>query len=258
MFDFYKVFSSSGPTGQSSNPVVAVAAGIAASIGALIALVGILGFVYWRHKKTKHPQVAMKDIEMAALNAYKGKALSCVTHLTLYFILSAVLSYSCPHCDKLDQQIKGKGYMIQKLPDKQLTNVYKEEISMSKSVPVIVCGHPDCKVSCSLLESSPIPENWNILQLYHNGDESPPQSNERLKVIDCTDLDEGIPTAEILEWLDSVSRRGSITSTDGRLLELGKDVKTLVDRTEEILEKQDQANTSLSALRKCILMTCYS
>lgn len=68
----------------------------------------------------------MKDMEMIEFSAYKGRALSCVNHLTLYFILSAVLSYSCPHCDKFDQWTKDNGYTIQKLPNKQLTDVHKE------------------------------------------------------------------------------------------------------------------------------------
>ena len=157
-----------------------------------------------------------------------------------------MLSYSCPHCDKLDQQIKDKGYTVHKLPNKQLTDAYKKEASLSKSVPVIVCGYPECKVSCSLLESSPVPENWNVLRLNLTSDENP--DNERL-TMNCTDLGKEIPITEVLEWLDRVSRRGSITSTDGNMLgEIDKNVKILVDRTEAILEKQDQANTSLSAI----------
>lgn len=142
------------------------------------------------------------------------------------------------------------GYTIQKLPNKQLTEAYYKK-EMSKSVPVIVCGYPECKVSCSVLERSPVPENWKVLRLNLTSDENPAQcNNERLTTINCTDLDKGIPIAKVLEWLDNVSRRGSITSTDERLGTLDKNVKLLVDRTEAILERQDQANTSLSALRK--------
>ena len=57
-------------------------AGITASIGTLIALVGILAIVYWRCKK-KHSQVAMKPREVTTLNAYKGITLLCVNPLML-------------------------------------------------------------------------------------------------------------------------------------------------------------------------------
>ena len=89
---FTRFISSSGPE-QTSNPVVAVIAGITASIGALIALVGILAIVYWRYKKAKHSRVATKETKMTTLNAYKGITLLCVNYVTLW-----LATLSCVQC----------------------------------------------------------------------------------------------------------------------------------------------------------------
>lgn len=183
----------------------------------------------------------------------KVKIAICVNYLMLC-VVSAVLSYSCPHCDKLDEQIKDQGYDVQKLPKQQVTDTTEEthQFPPDESVPVIVCGHPECKISSDILESSPVPENWKILQLQQQTPigENPTQSNKRVTVLNCSNLDEGIPVDKVLNWLNNISRRGTIVSTNGEQLnEMGKDILKLVERTDEILEKQDQANTSLSALQ---------
>ena len=173
-----------------------------------------------------------------------------------------VLSFSCPHCDELDKEIKASGYAIQKLPKSQSTDAYKKDVykvSMDENVPVIVCSRPECQ-AWNWLENSPMPENWNILKLHvaDDGDESPVQPNQGVKVISCAGQDYGVK--EVLDWLKSVSRRGSLTSIDGQGLKLNelhrdvtklnKNVKLVVERTSEILEKQDQTNTGIDALRK--------
>ena len=163
-----------------------------------------------------------------------------------------MLSYSCPHCDQLDQEIKANGYSVWKLPKNQPTDVYKKDTCKDKKIPVIMCGHRECQAS-SWLESSPVPENWNILQLHvaDDSDEIPVQSNQRVKVISYGGPDDGVPMNEVLDWLNSVSRRGSITSIDSlKLDKISKGVEIICERTSEILDKQDQTNTSISAMRK--------
>ena len=175
-----------------------------------------------------------------------------------------MLSYSCRHCDELDKEIRASGYDIQKLSKNQSTGANTKDtckVSLDENVPVIVCGHPECRAQ-HWLESSPMPENRNILQLYvaGDGDETPVQSNQRVKVISCADSDDGVPVNEVLHWLKSVSRRGSITSIDGQVLklhelskgvtELNRNVKLVAERTGEMLEKQDQTNTGIEMLRK--------
>ena len=172
-----------------------------------------------------------------------------------------MLSYSCPHCDELDNDIKASGYAIQKLPKNQSTDSYKKDtckVLSDENVPVIVCGHPECQAR-HWLESSPMPENQNILQLNMagDGDETPVQCNQRVRVINCAGLDDGVRVKEVLQWLNNVSRRGSITSIDERGLKLNEIhkgmnelQKLVVERTSEIIEKQDQTNTGIDALRK--------
>ena len=174
-----------------------------------------------------------------------------------------MLSYSCRHCDKLDGKIKASGYDIQKLSKNQpITDAYEKDTCKDENVPVIVCDHPRCQEHW--LESSPMPENWNVLQLHvagdGDGDETPVQSNQRVKVISCADSDDGVPVNEVLHWLESVSWRGSITSIDGQgqklheltkgVIELNKNVKLVAERTGEMLEKQDQTNTGIEMLCK--------
>lgn len=172
-----------------------------------------------------------------------------------------VLSFSCPHCDELDKDIKASGYAIQKLPKNQFNDSYKKECKVlsDENVPVIVCGNPECQAQ-HWLESSRMPENWrNILQLRvaGDGDETPVQPNQRVKVISCAGPDDRAPVKEVLHWLNNVSQRGSITSIDERELKLNEihqDVnklhKLVVQRADEISEKQDQTNTGIDMLRE--------
>ena len=221
-----------------------------------IVLVGVLLIVYCKCKKCKKTRASKKTIG-AAPSPHKGNIVTCVSFsVTMSYF--TVLSYPCPHCDELDEGIiKAGGYAIQKLPKNRSTGSYKEECKFSseENVPVIVCGRPECQAQ-SWLESSPMPENYNILQLHvaGDGDETPVQCNQRVKVISCPSPDDGPPVTEVLQWLNNVSRRGSITSLDGQVKEIRKGVnvlqKLVMERTSEIIEKQDQTNTTINALRK--------
>ena len=151
---------------------------------------------------------------------------------------STVLSSSCCHCSKLDQKLKDKGYNIKMLSEEQLNENIRTSLN---GVPLITC---ECQVSCQLLESLPEVEKQNVVQLYTNTGNP---------------LDDNGPAVdEVLNWLKTKSlRRCSITSEDGQALKLNeihRDVKRIKDvldeKTEDILEKQEQTHTTLSAICK--------
>ena len=81
--------------------------------------------------------------------------------------------------------------------------------------------------------------------------------NERLTTINCTDLDKGIPIGEVLKWLDTVSQKGSITSTDERLL--GKLDKNYATSPEEFDHFVIQVNPFMppgSPRLECFICCC--
>ena len=171
------------------------------------------------------------------------------------------MSYSCQHCDQFDQIIKSSGYVVEKLPKNLSNSKGKHKVSLDKNLPVILCGYPECQAQCRL-ESSLFPEN--ILQLRDDesgdGDENYLQSNQYVTVNSCAGQAQ---IDEVLQWLNrisgsdtlpqrsntsysriiSLSRKNSITS-------MNNNVKLLVEKTERMIERQEQALSDISVLRK--------
>ena len=88
--------------------------------------------------------------------------------------------------------------------------------SLDQCVPLIMCS---CCLECEALKevvnsirNSSMPDRWKILLLYQTGNENLFQHNEGVKVIHA-DMENGIPTHELLEWLKI---KLPIRSSDGQ------------------------------------------
>ena len=180
----------------------------------------------------------------------------------LHITFHIVLSYSCQHCNQFDQEIKAKGYVIQKVSQNQSTGKDKDKrkISLDDNIPVIWCGYPECQAQHCWPEGLPVPEN--VLQLQDDTDgDNHLQSNQKVKLISASQA----PINEVLRWLDNVSYKGidarscsSSTSYSRRDSLSRKDsinsaninFQILIDKADQMLENQDQMKTGLQALRK--------
>ena len=182
----------------------------------------------------------------------------------LHITFDVVLSYSCRHCDRFDQELKARGYVVQKVPQNQSTGTKKHKLVLNNNIPIIQCGYSECQAQFCGLEGLPVSEN--VCQLQDDADvdcgENHLPSNQKVKVISCAGQ---APMNEVLQWLDSVScgdndtqsRRGSISyshrssfSRKDSINSLSNNLKILVDRTGRIMESQEQTNSGIHALRK--------
>ena len=135
---------------------------------------------------------------------------SC-TVICHYFI--TVLISTCPHCNQLDNGNKLHGYAVKKIPTGTDVDENVFKAYLNKGIPLMTCSCSECEVVASLLGSISMPESWKILQLHQTGSGNSLQSNGRVKVI-YTDLDDGMPVSEVLDWLKAnVPRRGSTASS---------------------------------------------
>ena len=85
--------------------------------------------------------------------------------------------------------------------------------SLDQGIPLITCSCSECEVPrgvAQLLRSSTIPDSWNVL------DVNVLQCNGGITVTD-TNVDNGNPVNEVLDWLNSkLPRRSSTASADGQ------------------------------------------
>ena len=136
-----------------------------------------------------------------------------------------VLSSSCPHCDQFYEEIEHCGFVIKKVPAEMDANV---KDSLDQCVPLIMCSC--CLESVprevlELLKSSIMPYNWDVLLLCQTGNENQLRCNERVKVIH-TDLENGIPVDEVLDWLKTKLPGSPASSVDER--------QGVINRTDRI------------------------
>ena len=142
-----------------------------------------------------------------------------------------------------------KGYTVRKLSNKWLTNTDEALLDESGAV-YVVCDHPECEAFHQLLERSPLARNCHIIQLHKDGNERDHvQSSGRVKVVNYTNLDDDDDryVGEVLDWLETPSTSTRRNSLDGMQQYT---LKSIGEKVEEMIEKQDQANTALETLRK--------
>ena len=133
--------------------------------------------------------------------------------ITTYFI--AVFSVFCPRCEQLCDEIRRRGYyMIKKVPTAS-DNILRT--SLDQGIPLVTCSCSEYELPgevAELLRTPIMPDSWNILYLYQNGDGNHLQCNERIKMIHIEDS--GSPVVEVLNWLSTKLPRRSATSVDGQ------------------------------------------
>lgn len=133
------------------------------------------------------------------INNYINNHTCKSSHLLLSIALVSFHCFSCPHCDN----IKHHFYEVKNALNETGTNTNLLRASLDQGNLLIMCSCSECEIPrevTQLLESSHIPDGWNILQLQHTSNGS---SNGRVKVIDYTEWDNGRTVREVLEWLDT-------------------------------------------------------
>ena len=129
----------------------------------------------------------------------------------MYYYI-AVLSFHCPNCDQLWDEIKSHGYTIKKIPTKA-GNILRT--SLDQGIPLVMCSCSECKIPREVAQvlSSPIPCSWNVLQL-HQADSDNALPSDGVVHVTITDLDKGRPLNEVLAWLKTkLPRRISTASS---------------------------------------------
>ena len=89
---------------------------------------------------------------------------------------------------------------------------------MDQGIPLVACSCSECKLPrevAQLLGSSSMPDSWNILQLRQTSNRNSSQCNGRIKVT-YTDLHDGIPMGEVLDWLQTKVCRSSTNHVNGQ------------------------------------------
>ena len=123
-----------------------------------------------------------------------------------------VLSFCCPNCVQLLDNIKHYGYTIKKIPTKT-GNILKT--SLDKGIPFVMCSCSECEIPREVAQMlySPVPGSWNICQLHRTDSGNALQSNGVVQVT-VTDLDNGRAMSEVLDWLKiKLPRRSSTASS---------------------------------------------
>ena len=88
-------------------------------------------------------------------------------YTSLCLVNVVILNSTCPHCNRLEPHITGKGYDVQKLSQEHLTD--GQITLLNEGALLIFCSCMECGIPNQLYESSSVSKDWLVVQL-HQGD----------------------------------------------------------------------------------------
>ena len=88
-------------------------------------------------------------------------------YTSLCLVNVVILNSTCPHCNRLEPHVKGKGYDVQKLSQEHLAD--GQITLLDEDALLIFCSCMECAVPNQLYESSSVSKDWLVDQL-HQGD----------------------------------------------------------------------------------------